>query len=83
MSQIDSTSAKTNQQDSIRKAEFLRHIGNGYFPTKYINIDLRYLIKYNQYEGFRSGLGGITNNTFSDKIKCASCKSSQTIIFEQ
>jgi len=69
MSQIDSTSAKTNQQDSIRKAEFLRHIGNGYFPTKYINIDLRYLIKYNQYEGFRSGLGGITNNTFSEKFR--------------
>jgi len=68
-SQIDSTSVKTSQQDSIRKAEFLRSIGNGYFPTKYINIDLRYLIKYNQYEGFRTGLGGITNTTFSPNFR--------------
>lgn len=69
ISQIDSTSVKTSQEDSIRKAEFLRHIGNGYFPTKYINIDLRYLIKYNQYEGFRTGLGGITNTAFSEKFR--------------
>ncbi len=55
--------------DSIKKAEFLQHIGNGYFPTKYINIDLRYLIKYNQFEGFRTGLGGITNSTFSEYFK--------------
>ncbi|WP_347923041.1 hypothetical protein [Pontimicrobium sp. SW4] len=68
-SQIDSTSVKTSQQDSIRKAEFLKSIGNGYFPTKYLNIDLRYLIKYNQYEGFRTGLGGITNNAFSKKFR--------------
>lgn len=69
LSQVDSTSVKTSQQDSIKKAEFLRSIGNGYFPTKYLNIDLRYLIKYNQYEGFRTGLGGITNNTFSEKFR--------------
>ncbi len=67
--QADSTSVRTNQQDSIHKAEFLRQIGNGYFPTKYINIDLRYLVKYNQYEGFRTGLGGITNNSFSKIFK--------------
>ncbi len=53
-------------QDSIRKKEFLKNIGNGYFPTKYINIDLRYLIKFNQFEGFRTGLGGITNENFSN-----------------
>ncbi len=69
MSQIDSTSVKTTEQDSIKKTEFLRSIGNGYFPTKYINIDLRYLIKYNQYEGFRTGLGGITNSDFSKKFR--------------
>jgi len=59
----------TVTNDSIKKAEFLHHIGNGYFPTKYINIDLRYLIKYNQFEGFRTGLGGITNPTFSNNFK--------------
>jgi len=30
--------------DSIKKAEFLNNIGNGYYPTMYINFDLRYLI---------------------------------------
>ncbi len=40
-------------------------LGNGYFPTKYFNVDLRYLIKFNQYEGIRTGLGGITNDNFS------------------
>ncbi|MDD7885617.1 hypothetical protein [Flavivirga sp. 57AJ16] len=56
-------------QDSIKKREFIKHLGNGYLPTKYFNFDLRYLIKYNQYEGIRTGLGGVTNNNFSDKYR--------------
>ncbi len=55
--------------DSIKKAEFLNYIGNGYFPTKYFNFDLRYLIKFNQHEGFRTGLGGVTNETFSKNYR--------------
>jgi hypothetical protein len=57
------------QNDSIKKAEFVNYIGNGYFPTKYFNFDLRYLIKFNQYEGFRTGLGGVTNETFSENFR--------------
>ena len=53
------------RQDSINKQDLLNSIGNGYYPTKYFNSDLRYLIKYNQYEGIRTGLGGITNESFS------------------
>ena len=68
-SQTDSTSIRNSEQDSIKKTEFLKQIGNGYFPTKYIDIDLRYLVKYNQYEGFRTGLGGVTNNTFYEKFR--------------
>jgi hypothetical protein len=59
----------TVAQDSIRKKTFWHNIGNGYFPTKYFNIDLRYLIKFNQYEGFRTGLGGITNDNFSEYFR--------------
>ncbi len=55
--------------DSIKKAEFLNYIGNGYFPSKYVNFDLRYLIKYNQHEGFRTGLGGVTNDAFSNGFR--------------
>ena len=56
-------------QDSIKKTEFLKTIGNGYLPFKYFNLDLRYLIKFNQYEGFRTGLGGITNDEFSERYR--------------
>ena len=57
------------KQDSIKKSKFFKQIGNGYFPTKYIDIDLRYFIKYNQYEGIRTGLGGKTNDNLSDKYR--------------
>lgn len=57
------------QQDSIKKNFFLKQLGNGYFPTKYFDFDLRYLVKYNQYEGLRTGLGGVTNKNFSEKFK--------------
>lgn len=56
-------------QDSIKKAEFVKNIGNGYLPFNYFNLDLRYLIKFNQYEGFRTGLGGITNDRFSERYR--------------
>lgn len=56
-------------QDSIKKIEFVKNIGNGYLPFNYFNLDLRYLIKFNQYEGFRTGLGGITNNRFSERYR--------------
>lgn len=57
------------EQDSIRQGKFLKQIGNGFFPTKYIDIDLRYLVKFNQYEGFRTGPGGQTNEKLSDRYR--------------
>ncbi|WP_100613453.1 hypothetical protein [Confluentibacter citreus] len=56
-------------QDSIRERQFLKQLGDGYLPTKYFNFDLRYLVKYNQYEALRTGLGGITNDVFSEKFR--------------
>lgn len=58
-----------SEQDSIKKNAFVKGLGNGYIPTKYFNFDLRYLIKYNQYEGVRTGTGGITNDAFSKKFR--------------
>ena len=55
-------------QDTV-KTKLLSSLGNGYFPSKYFNTDLRYLIKYNQYEGIRTGLGGITNDNFSKRYR--------------
>lgn len=57
------------EQDSINKKTLMHSIGQGYFPSKYFNTDLRYLIKYNQYEGIRTGLGGVTNDNFSKKFR--------------
>ncbi len=62
--------------DSIVEAEKVekniklgRKLLSGYFPLKYVDIDLRNLIKYNNYEGFRLGIGLITNADFSSKYQ--------------
>ncbi len=62
---LSDTSANANQ-DSIKRSNFFKHLGNGFFPTKYVDVDLRYLIKYNQYEAIRTGLGGQTNERLSE-----------------
>ncbi|WP_166962743.1 hypothetical protein [Yeosuana marina] len=67
--QSNSENTHNTEQDTINKSAFLKQLGNGYFPTKYFNFDLRYLIKYNQYEALRTGLGGITNDNFSEKLR--------------
>ncbi len=46
-----------------------RKVINGYVPFGAIDLDLRYLLSFNNYEGFRFGLGGITNDKFSDKYR--------------
>jgi hypothetical protein len=51
------------------KLLFGRKIINGYVPLGPMDFDLRYLLSFNNYEGFRLGLGGITNELFSKKIR--------------
>ena len=66
------SAAETNTEpthDSIKERQFLKQLGDGYLPTKYFNFDLRYLVKYNQYEALRTGLGGLTNDNFSEKFR--------------
>lgn len=67
--QSPTESDKEPTQDSIKKSRFLKQLGDGYLPTKYFNFDLRYLVKYNQYEALRTGLGGVTNENFSEKFR--------------
>lgn len=55
--------------DSIKRRDFIKEIGEGFLPAKLFKFDLRYLVKYNQYEGFRSGIGGITNDKFSKRFR--------------
>lgn len=46
-----------------------RKIINGYLPIGPIDLDLKKIISYNNYEGFRLGLGGITNDRFSKNFR--------------
>lgn len=63
---VDSAVAATGLE---KKAKFFLKILDGYIPTKYFDLDLRYLIKYNNYEGFRLGMGLVTNKEFSNIVK--------------
>ncbi|RZJ63116.1 MAG: carboxypeptidase-like regulatory domain-containing protein, partial [Flavobacterium sp.] len=60
---LDSIVAKEKIEKKLR---FGRKIINGYIPFGPIDLDLRYLLSYNNYEGFRLGLGGVTNDKFSE-----------------
>lgn len=59
----------TAAQGVEKKLNIARKVFKGYFPTKYFDIDLSQIINFNNYEGFRVGFGGTTNNTISDRFK--------------
>ncbi|GLB50720.1 DUF5686 family protein [Neptunitalea lumnitzerae] len=63
---IDSVGKAEDYKDKIN---FVLKLTNGYLPTKYIDLDLRYLLKYNAHEGFRLGMGATTNKNFSNVFK--------------
>ena len=60
--------------DPERSRKFLNRINTatkfsfGFFPIGPIDLDLKYLFKYNNFEAVRTGLGGQTNERFSDKL---------------
>nr|WP_294775077.1 DUF5686 family protein [uncultured Flavobacterium sp.] len=66
---LDSIVTKENIE---KKIKFGRKIINGYLPFGPFDFDLRYLLSYNNYEGFRLGLGGVTNERFSKKFRLES-----------
>ncbi|MDV7186164.1 DUF5686 family protein [Lutibacter sp. TH_r2] len=55
-----------------RKINLARNLLKGYYPTKYVNLNLGKIINLNNYEGLRVGFGGITNSSFSNKFKLES-----------
>ncbi len=52
-----------------KKINLARKLLAGWYPTKYIDWDLRTLVKYNVFEGFRTGLGFLTNDSFSNRFR--------------
>ncbi len=63
---LDSIVTKENIE---RKIKFGRKVINGYAPLGPFDFDLRYLLSYNNFEGFRIGIGGITNDSFSKIVR--------------
>jgi hypothetical protein len=61
---------KTKQDTTSTNTEKKSNPFNtGFYPIGFFDIDLRYLIKYNNYEGLRLGIGGVTNDRFSDRFR--------------
>uniref|UniRef100_UPI00404B59BD DUF5686 family protein n=1 Tax=Flavobacterium sp. TaxID=239 RepID=UPI00404B59BD len=46
-----------------------RKVINGYLPVGFFDFDARYLISFNNYEGFRMGIGGVTNELFAKNFR--------------
>jgi len=66
---LDSISEREGVEKKINLA---RNMLKGYYPTKYINLNLGKIINLNNYEGLRIGFGGETNSNFSSKFKIES-----------
>lgn len=73
---VDSLSAKDRKTykvvDSLGKKEnldlkvkLMEAAASGYIPWKFLNIDFSKILNYNEYEGFRFGLGIMTNKKIS------------------
>lgn len=66
---LDSVAQKEGVEKKINLG---RNILKGYYPTKYVNLNLGKTITLNNYEGLRVGLGGETNTNFSPTLKIES-----------
>jgi hypothetical protein len=60
---IDSIGKELNLD---RFANAMEAIMLGYIPYKFLNIDYTKLIGFNKYEGFKIGVGALTNNKVSE-----------------
>ncbi|MAP55618.1 DUF5686 family protein [Altibacter sp.] len=61
---------KTEQDTTATRTEKKQNPFNtGFYPLGFFDFDLRYLIKYNNYEGIRLGVGGVTNDRLSERFK--------------
>jgi hypothetical protein len=61
--QLDSVVMATNV---TRKLETIDKFKVGYYPIGFFDVDLKYLVKFNDYEAFRLGIGGVTNEKLSE-----------------
>lgn len=62
---IKDTDSIQSQEKSRKSSTFV----TGYYAIGFFDVDLKYLIKYNNYEAFRLGFGGITNERLFENFK--------------
>ncbi|MDH7445414.1 DUF5686 family protein [Aquimarina sp. 2201CG14-23] len=56
-------------QNIERRIDVIQSFNIGYYPVGFFDFDLTYPIKYNNFEGLRLGLGGLTNDKFSKRFR--------------
>ncbi|WP_281989372.1 DUF5686 family protein [Aquimarina aggregata] len=56
-------------QNIERRIDVIQSFNIGYYPVGFFDFDLTYPIKYNNFEGLRLGLGGLTNKKFSKRFR--------------
>jgi len=57
---------QTKKQDTLKKVSPFQ---TGKYPVWIFDLDMRSVIRYNDHEGFRLGIGGITNDKLFEKLK--------------
>ena len=66
MAYADSIARRKNIRGQLERNS---NFNNGYYRIAFFDFDLKYLVKYNDYEGLRLGVGGFTNYQFSQYFK--------------
>lgn len=59
------------KKDSVAKIEEKKPgpLSTGYYTIGFFDVDLKTLIKFNNYEAFRFGIGGLTNDKLFEKYR--------------
>lgn len=61
---------KVNLSEKVKNNIYrITRVNDGFLPVSLWNIDLKTLIKVNNYEGFRLGFGGETNSRLSKRFR--------------
>jgi hypothetical protein len=63
------TAQTLKRQNTISRIKKLENVNDGFFPIFKWKTDLKTLIKINNFEGLRLGIGGLTNEEFSDQFR--------------
>ncbi len=66
IAQVNPNPTSENTATKVKKAS---PFSTGFYPVGFFDFDLKYLIKYNDQEGLRLGLGGITNERLSKDFR--------------